>query len=141
MKPYACYPPVRNRFNSPFLGYATNPYRTEPATPSEVRTTHPAANILKSEIGFEIQLAIPGIPKENVKVEVIEDQLIISTTNPNQESKTQFVRYEFDFTNFKRSFRLPKNIDTANLNATFDQGILNIDLPLKKMETRNIEIQ
>ena len=141
MKPYACYPAARTRYYTPFAGFATNPYRTMAPETTVARSTQPGANIMKSETGFQIQLAIPGIPKDHVKVEILEDQLVITATNPNQESKTNFVRYEFDYTNFKRSFRLPKNVDTVNLKATFNQGVLTIDLPLKQPETRNIEIQ
>lgn len=141
MKPYACYPAARTRYYTPFAGFPNQPYRTSTTNSSVARSTHPGANIMKSETGFQIQLAIPGIPKENVKVEIHEDQLVITATNPNQEPKTNFVRYEFDYTNFKRSFRLPKNVDTVNLKAAFEQGVLTIDLPLKQPETRNIEIQ
>ncbi len=141
MKPYACNPAARTRYYTPFAGFPNHPYRTSAPDHSVARSTHPGANIMKSETGFQIQLAIPGIPKENVKVEIHEDQLVITATNPNQESKTKFVRYEFDYTNFKRSFRLPKNVDTVNLKAAFEQGVLTIELPLKQPETRNIEIQ
>ncbi len=141
MKPYACYPAARTRYYTPFAGFPNPHYKTPAPDHAAARSTHPGANIMKSETGFQIQLAIPGIPKENVKVEILEDQLVITATNPNQESKTNFVRYEFDYTNFKRSFRLPKNVDKANLKAAFEQGILTLDLPLKQPETRNIEIQ
>lgn len=140
MKAYACYPSPRSRYYSPRHAFFAAPYRYTAMQPA-VKSTSPVANILKSEAGYQIQLAIPGVPKENVKVEINDDQLIISATNSNQDSNNQFVRNEFDYSSFKRSFRLPKNADSANLNAKFENGILTIDIPFKHPETIKIDIQ
>ena len=91
--------------------------------------------------GYQLQLAIPGIPKNNIQIQVVEDQLVVSSTNPSQQKEGRFVRREFDYSTFKRSFTLHKNADTENLKASFDNGLLTIVIPDKEPETRKIEIQ
>jgi HSP20 family protein len=141
MKPYAFNPIMRTGFQ-PATACVIRPYNAQRPVAKEFdqKTTTPSANILRMENGFEIRLAVPGVPKNQIKIEVVENQLIVSATNPNQGEQPKFVRHEFDFNGFKRTFNLHKNADTAQLKASFDQGILTITIPDREPETRKIEI-
>ncbi|MGB4848592.1 MAG: Hsp20/alpha crystallin family protein [Saprospiraceae bacterium] len=140
MKPYACYPGARARFQ-PMHSIVRSPYDSNvPFTAG--KETRPSANIVRNEGSYEIQLAVPGFAKDQIKIEVIEDQLIITATNPNQEDpKTKFIRQEFEAVSFKRVFRLHRNANSSALNASFDQGILIVTIPDKEPETIKIDIQ
>jgi HSP20 family protein len=71
---------------------------------------------------------------------VNNNELVVSAVEPTQENKTKFVRHEFDYKKFKRTFHLHKNAKTDALNASFNQGILTIVVPDREPETRKIEI-
>ncbi|HUR31470.1 MAG TPA: Hsp20/alpha crystallin family protein [Saprospiraceae bacterium] len=143
MKPYTARPILRTRFQNPMSAYMTHPCNYEwPVVKSrDLKATNPATNIVRMEAGYQIQIAVPGIPKNQIQIQVVEDQLVVSATNPNQETEKRFVRQEFDFSGFKRSFTLPKNADTENMKAGFENGILTITILDKEPETRKIEIQ
>jgi len=97
----------------------------------------PSANILENNQGFELQLAIPGIQKEDVKISLEKNILNVSSDKEAAQidENTRFTRREFVFGTFSRSFTLPDTIDTDKIGADFKDGILKITLP-KKAETK-----
>jgi HSP20 family protein len=117
--------------------FPTYPFRTQPA----VSTTLPAANILRKEGAYVIELAVPGLAKEQIRIEMEQDQLIVSADKTESQNSGKVVRQEFGLEGFKRTFRLHKNANTGAMTATFSQGILTIVIPDKEPETRKIEIQ
>jgi len=139
MKSYACYPgsrfrPSAARFFAP--GYPT--YYTTSQQKEAMKS--PSANIRREEAAYVIELAVPGLGKENIQIEVNNDQLIVSAKEVQQETNPNFVRREFDFAGFKRTFRLHKNANTEAMQASFNQGLLTIVVPDREPETRKIEI-
>ena len=144
MKSYTCNPIVRSRYQ-PFRNTFSAPVFNRDFlfdTVNENKSTRPAANIIRKEGGYEIKLAIPGLSKDQIKLEVVENKLTVSAINNEKDEKQNgFVRQEYDYTGFKRAFMLHKNADTAALTASFDQGILTITIPDKEPETININIQ
>jgi len=97
----------------------------------------PSANILENNDGFELQLAIPGIQKEDVKISLEKNVLNISSEKEaaKPDENTKYSRREFLYGTFSRSFTLPETINTDNIGADFRDGILRITLP-KKVETK-----
>ena len=145
MKSYAFYPGTK--FQSPVARFVT-PYYPSYTTRSQVTNT-PATNIERQEGSYVIRMAVPGLGKNDIRIEVDNDQLLISAvemkneSNSNEvknESNPNYVRREFDYSNFKRSFRLHKNANAEAMTASFEQGILTIVVPDKEPETRKIEI-
>lgn len=105
----------------------------------------PAYNLLESENGWEIQMAIPGITKEETKIELKNRMLTISfekqgETNPSEK----YLRKEFGVNPFSKAFRIPKEADEDKIQATYKNGILFINIPKKEQEKaqllRNISI-
>lgn len=98
-------------------------------------TDVPAMNVKEEKDAFLIDVAAPGMKKEDFKVEVDRGVLMISaTTELKKEEKTEeFRRQEFSFHNFKRSFWLPENVKADQIAATYENGILKLKLP-KMME-------
>ena len=142
MKPYAARPIIRTRFQTPVSPMMAHPfsYQWPVIKTRDLKATNPSTNIVRMDNGYQLQLAVPGVPKNQIQIQVVEDQLVVSATNPNQETEMRFLRQEFDFSGFKRSFTLHKNADTENLKANFENGILTITIPDKEPETRKIEI-
>ena len=109
-------------------------------TPNYENFSIPAVNIQEKNTNFVLQLAVPGLSKENFNIEVEDDILKISAevTSENEENKTEdetkFTRKEFNYKSFKRSFTLPENINVENVNASYENGVLEITLPKKEEE-------
>lgn len=95
--------------------------------------SQPAVNILETTNGFCIELAAPGLAKEAFSLKVEKYILTISAKQENkkEEETTTFRRREFGFISFERSFRLPETIDTEAMKATFNNGILSVELTKK----------
>lgn len=98
--------------------------------------SNPAVNIIEKMTNFVVEFAVPGMKKENFTIEVEKDLLTISAksiTDEKSESKDEddlkFRRREFNYKEFKRSFKLPEKINTDNINASYTDGILRITLP------------
>lgn len=94
-------------------------------------------NILESDKSYQLQLVIPGIDKKDIKIEVDNLTLTVSyemkEVDANMESKTVYLRQDFQVPSFKKSFNLGESIDTDALKAQFEDGILNIHLPKKSV--------
>ena len=142
MRPYAFRPVVRARYQPTVPAFTAMPFRPVFRTQAEA-DNRPAANISEVENGYQIELAIPGIPKDQIQIEAREGQLLVSATNVNQETKenVKYVRKEFNYAGFKRLFTLQKNADTDHLTASFNQGVLTIVVPDKMQVVKKIEIQ
>ena len=97
----------------------------------EERTSAPSVNVKENEKGFELAVAAPGLEKKDFRISVEKDQLTISAQKENQsEEKTnRFLRREFSYEKFTRSFTLPENIDAENITALYENGVLNVSLP------------
>jgi len=139
MKSYACYP--GSRFQ-PSVGRFVAPRHPHFYTPTQASTTTkaPHANIMREEAAYVIQLAVPGLGKDDIRIEVNNNELVVSAVEVKNENNPNFVRREFDYAGFKRTFRLHRNANTEALSASFNQGILTIVVPDREPETRKIEI-
>ncbi len=94
----------------------------------------PLANIKENENSFEVELAIPGFKKDDFKVEVNDKTLTVSSevSSEDEETAGTFVRKEFSYNSFSRSFRLPRTIDTDQISANYENGVLALTLPKKE---------
>ena len=116
-------------------------------------TTAPAVNILENDDEYKVEVAAPGMTKEDFKVHINEDnELVISlekkTENKEEDAKRKgtYLRREFSYTQFQQSLLLPDNIERENISAKVENGVMTIDIPKKKIEetaaaTRQIEVK
>ncbi|MEN0003588.1 MAG: Hsp20/alpha crystallin family protein [Bacteroidota bacterium] len=101
-----------------------------PSTNLQWAATLPAVNIRESDQAFTLEVAAPGLSKEAFDLQVEEQVLTISAKSEGEHTnKANYIRKGFNYQNFKRSFRLPKGIDTAAINAKYEQGVLFIEIP------------
>lgn len=98
----------------------------------------PAVNVLEDEQGFRIEVSAPGVQRKDFNLEVENDVLTISTgqEESKEEQKQNFLRREFNFRTFKRSFQLPESVNQEQISATHDAGILTLTLPKKEAEVQ-----
>ena len=104
----------------------------------------PIVDIAESDTSFEIQLQLPGVPKEHIDITIERDQIIVSgerNIEKNEEGK-KFNSIESHFGTFRRSFTLPENINKDKIKANHNHGILIIEIPkdMKKMIKKSIAI-
>jgi len=103
----------------------------------------PAVNIREDEKRFTLDLAVPGIDKKELKIDINEDVLTISseTKNESEESKDGYKRKEFSYSSFCRSFQIPENINKDKIEANYKDGILSVTLPKAEEEKHKISRQ
>src|SRR5690606_5042435 len=94
--------------------------------------TVPAVNIKEQDKSFSVELAVPGMKKEDFKIELDKDMLTVSaeiSSESESEDEALYSRREFKYASFKRVFTLPKAIDKDQINASYTDGVLNLTLP------------
>ena len=102
------------------------------------KTTTPSTNIKETEKSFEMEVAAPGMNKEDFKAEIENGYLIISceTKKETEDTNDNYSHKEFNYSSFKRSFKLPDNTETKEIDATYKDGILKLTIP--KIEKKKI---
>jgi len=89
-----------------------------------------AVNVYKTENSYEMLVFAPGRIKDHFKIDVKGDQLTISYTPPEGFPRPEWVLREYSRGGFVRTFTLDSNVDTANITATYNDGVLQVSLPL-----------
>lgn len=104
----------------------------------------PSVNIKETEKEFSLEMAVPGFSKEDFEVNVENNILTISSSKKEEKEekaeKENYVKKEFHYSTFKRSFTLnEKSIDTDNIEAKYENGILHVSIPKKivQVEKKN----
>jgi HSP20 family protein len=97
----------------------------------------PAVNILEDEHKYSVEVAAPGLKKDDFKVEIDNNVLTISSEKEEKhEEKDEhgnYTRREFSYASFNRSFNLPDDvIEVDKVNAKYENGVLKLDLPKKE---------
>lgn len=108
------------------------------------RSFSPAVDIVEEAEDFVLRAELPGVPKENLKVEVKENRLTLSgkKETASQERKGEYRYSESSYGEFSRSFELPRNVDGGNIKAEYANGVLTLRIPKgKDALPRSIEIR
>ena len=101
---------------------------------SDYSHSTPMVNIKETKDGYHLEVAAPGLSKENFSITMEKDLLTISgekQTEQKQEGE-KFTRKEFNYGSFQRSFSLPEEINQEAIDAKYENGILKIALPKKE---------
>ena len=105
----------------------------------------PQIEVLQNNGQFMVRADLPGLTKDDIKVELTENLLMISgeRKEEKEEKHEGFYRSERSYGNFYRQIPLPEGIETANAEATFRNGVLEITMAMPKAEpsTRKLEIK
>jgi HSP20 family protein len=94
----------------------------------------PSVNIVEGKDSFRIEVAAPGLTKDEFKIDLHNNVLNISSEKEEkkEEKDEQYMRREFSYTSFSRSFTLPNTADTDKIAASYKEGVLNIEIPKKE---------
>jgi len=103
----------------------------------------PAVNILETATDYKIELAAPGLTKDDFQINLKKDNLSVWAERKAVEGAEvkDYNRKEFDFNSFARSFVLPDTIDAEKISAEYVNGILYITIGKKEEVNRNKEIK
>jgi HSP20 family protein len=122
--------------------FITRPYVNRPANTA---LTTPAVNVKDTETAYHVEVAAPGAKREDFTLTLNQNVLTVGFKQETNTEETQatYLRKEFSFQSFERSFRLPKTVNAENIKATYTDGILTVELPkqeLPKPEVKQIQI-
>ncbi len=103
----------------------------------------PRADIVENEKGFEILIAVPGMGKEDFKIDVNENVLEVSGERKftRERKENYYVSIESQYGNFKRAFTLPDTVDAGKITAFYVNGVLEIKLPKDEKKTQKTTIR
>ncbi|WP_293944655.1 MULTISPECIES: Hsp20/alpha crystallin family protein [unclassified Sphingobacterium] len=137
---FSFFSPMFDNFNRELLNWDNKNY-------SSTSTTVPAVNIKENGDTFEVEVAAPGMAKDDFKVTLDGNLLTISSAKEekNEEQTDTYTRREFSYQSFQRSFELQKDVvDQDNIQARYENGMLRLTIPkkeeAKQKEPRLIEI-
>jgi HSP20 family protein len=102
---------------------------------SDTNTTLPAVNIKENADAFMVEMAAPGMAKEDFKIELNNDLLTISSEKKNEKETKEgetYTRREYSYQSFSRSFTLPNTVDGEKISAKYENGVLSIEIPKKE---------
>jgi len=100
----------------------------------KANATAPAINVIESEKEYKVELATPGMTKEDFNVNIDEDNNLIISMEKKSESKEEkkearYLRREFSYSRFQQTMILPDDVDKDKIAAQVDNGVLSISLP------------
>ena len=111
----------------------------------------PRVNITEDEKQYCIAIAAPGMKKDDFSIDIANRQLTVQGTHEEEtqedakENAPQFLRHEFHYSSFSRSFSLPEEVDEEAIHANYTDGILSVNLPKRVKnpaeEKRSIRIK
>lgn len=102
----------------------------------------PAVNIKETPTNFNVEVAAPGLTKDDFKITITEDHHLVVTVQKNdkkeeKDEKGKYLRREFAYTQFQQTMILPDNVDTDKIEAKVENGVLDIDIPkIPEMPTK-----
>ncbi|WP_223271750.1 Hsp20/alpha crystallin family protein [Algoriphagus ratkowskyi] len=104
---------------------------------SSESSTSPSVNIAETGNDFRVEMAVPGMQKENFKVELDNNTLTIQAeaSHNSEESNGENVNYarkEFSYHSFRRSFYLPNTVENDKIEAQYQDGILKLIIPKRE---------
>lgn len=101
---------------------------------SSTNTTVPKVNVKEDDDNFMIEMAAPGMKKDDFKVELNNDLLTISSESrqENDQEEGKYTRREYAYHSFQRSFSLPTTADGEKVEAKYEDGVLKLTIPKKE---------
>lgn len=94
----------------------------------------PKVNIKEGEDGYLLELAVPGMAKENFKIKLDQEVLSISSEKKEEatEDTKEYRRQEFTYHAFERRFNLPEDVDSEKISANYVNGVLSVEIPKRE---------
>lgn len=104
----------------------------------------PSVNITENEKSFHVELAAPGIEKKDFQVNVEDNRLVIAyehkTETEEKKDDSKYLRREFASSSFSKSFTLPENVEPDKIAASYENGILKVEIPKAKEKSKLMKL-
>lgn len=118
---------------------------------AKANATAPAINVIESDKDYKVEVAAPGMTKDDFNIHLSEDNELVITMEKKNEKKEEdkenkkYLRREFSYSKFQQSLVLPDDVEKDKIEAAVNNGVLTIDLPKRQPEekakvNRSIEI-
>lgn len=118
---------------------------------AKANATAPAINVIESDKDYKVEVAAPGMTKEDFNIHLSENNELVITMEKKNEKKEEdkenkkYLRREFSYSKFQQSLVLPDDVEKDKIGAAVNNGVLTIDLPKRQPEekakvNRSIEI-
>jgi HSP20 family protein len=113
----------------------------------ESNPTVPDVNVRETKNEYVIELAAPGLDKKDFNVDVQNNVLVISSEkeHKDEDKDENYLRREFGYSKFQRSFSLPEGVEADDIKAKHDNGVLYVTVPKKEEQkqkpSKKIEIE
>lgn len=123
-----------------------NYYPISDAEESGISTFKPSVSTREGEFAYHIEVDLPGVKKEDIHIDVKDNQLVISGERSFKEERKEkdYYKVESSYGKFQRTFALPENVDIENIEASSNDGVLEVVLPklkIEKAEVKKIQIK
>ena len=102
-------------------------------------TTSPAVNVIENEKDYKVEVAAPGMTKDDFNIHLTDDSQLVITMEKKNESKndsSKYLRREFSYSKFQQTLVLPDDVEKDHISASVENGVLTIDLPKKSQESK-----
>lgn len=109
----------------------------------KVSGTAPAINVKESDKDYEVEVAAPGMTKDDFNVHLNQDgdltiKLESKRENKEEDKKTHYLRREFAYSKFEQTLILPDDVDKENISAKVNDGVLSVVLPKVRKQENNV---
>jgi len=123
----------RTRNTAPYFNNVFDSLFSDAITKNKIVDKSPNVNIHENETAYVIELAAPGLKKEDFQINLKKDTLSVWAEVKKDETQVakDFTRKEFDYSSFARSFNLPDSADGDHITAEYKDGILSINISKK----------
>ena len=128
-------------FSSFFDNNRLDSFLSSPRRPYASLDSVPKANIQKIDKGYSIQLAAPGFSRDDFIVDIEDNVLTIGANKSTEKEGDDYTSREFSYSSFNRSWTLPEGSSTSGLSASYEAGVLSVDIPVQHEETKKITVQ
>lgn len=108
----------------------------------KANATAPAINVIENENDYKVEVAAPGMTKEDFNIHLGEDNELVITMEKKNETKEEdkenkkYLRREFSYSKFQQAFVLPEDVEKDKISANVTDGVLTIELPKRTPEEK-----
>lgn len=142
--------PTKRNYNQEWLPSIFNDFFDNDLM-AKANATAPAINVIESDKDYKVEVAAPGMTKDDFNIHLSEDNELVITMEKKNETKEEdkenkkYLRREFSYSKFQQSLVLPDDVEKDKIGAAVNNGVLTIDLPKRQPEekakvNRSIEI-
>ena len=131
------------RFPTAFDGLLNRFFNDNAFNNTQVERFSPSVDVLESEKTYKLHLAVPGFNKDNFNMNVEDNMLVVSGERKFEDKKSEktFKSVQTSYGAFRRSFRLPENVDVSKIDAKYIDGMLEVIIPKDEAKTLKTTIK